>query len=184
MKHRGITTIELLVAAVLASVVMGGLFQAMVSMRNSFSRVSGITQTVVAASDTANTIAGAIRRSSSCRLTSGCNVNPGSAIAEGTPLQIVLFTDTRGNVVKYSNELGGIVSTVAGKQNVLAEDGELRLKYFRASKYNVSELQEFTPTFATLKNVIAVEVSISVSRHGVTDSHPTIVRLRNSPYIM
>ncbi len=181
MKTRGITLMELLVTLVVGTVVLGGLFQALISMSSSFIQTNAINQTVVEASDAANTIAAAIRRSPSCRSRNGCTVNPGSAIADGTSTSIWLFRDGKGNMVKYSNVLGGILSTVGNEQNELAESGSFRLRYFGASRYNANELVEFTPTTATLKNVIAIELFVTVRRGGQTDTHSTIVRLRNSP---
>jgi type II secretory pathway component PulJ len=181
MNQRGITLVELLAAVVLGSIVLGGLFQAMISMATSFNQTNGLNQTVVDASDAANSIVAAIRRSASCQVRAGCTVNPGSAIADGSSTRIWLFRDTSGNMVKYANDQGSIVATIGSEESVLAENGSFTLKYFGASRYNANELQEFTPTFQTLKNVIAVEVFVTVTRNGIKETHSTIVRLRNSP---
>ncbi|MEZ0324822.1 MAG: prepilin-type N-terminal cleavage/methylation domain-containing protein [Fimbriimonas sp.] len=181
MRQRGITLMELVLTLVVGTVVLGGLFQALISMSSSFTQTNAINQTVVDASDAANTIAAAIRRSPNCQTRNGCTANPGSAILDGTATTIWLFRDGKGNTVKYSNQLGSIVSTVGSEQNELAETGSFRLRYFGASRYNANELQEFTPTSATFKNVIAIELFVTVTRGRITDTHSTIVRLRNSP---
>ena len=182
MRQRGITLMELVLTLVVGTVVLGGLFQALISMSSSFTQTNAINQTVVDRGRLSHPIRHrAIRRSPNCQTRNGCTANPGSAILDGTATTIWLFRDGKGNTVKYSNQLGSIVSTVGSEQNELAETGSFRLRYFGASRYNANELQEFTPTSATFKNVIAIELFVTVTRGRITDTHSTIVRLRNSP---
>jgi prepilin-type N-terminal cleavage/methylation domain-containing protein len=181
MRRRGMTLVELLMGAVALSVLMVGLLQAVISLFSSFHFALGMNQTVVDAGNTANEIAGAIRRSSVCEPRLGCLSSPGSAILKGTSSSISLFRDSRGDSVTYENKLGQIVWKSGQEESVLADDGALSIRYYRSDRYNASELVEFTPSPATLKNTIAIQLSVTVTGNGVTDTHTTVVRLRNSP---
>jgi hypothetical protein len=177
------TLIELLVATAITSIVMAGLLQAVISLFSSFSFAMGLNQTVVEAGDTANQIVAAIRRSAPCDPRSSCTENPGSALAEARSDRVTFYVDSRGRKATYWNNAGQILFQAPDQGiSVVAEDGAFALKYYQASDYNSSDLDEFTPTASTLKRVIAVQVSVSTRSNGVQDSYSTMVRLRNSPF--
>jgi prepilin-type N-terminal cleavage/methylation domain-containing protein len=185
MRSRGMTLIELLVAATVASLIMAGLLQGVISLFSSFTYAMGLNQTVVEAGDTANMVAAAIRKSAPCDPRSGCTVNPGSALAEGSATRVSVFLDSKGTRATFWNNAGQILYQAPNEGiSVAVEEGSFSLKYYQASEYNAADLDEIQPTPSNLKNVIAVQVTVSVFRNGVKDTHSTLVRLRNSPFKM
>jgi hypothetical protein len=129
------------------------------------------------------TIAGALRRATLCTASdSGCVVDA-AAESASTSGVTVYRRETNGSLTKlaYGVSGGNAQVTTGATTSILATGGSMTLTFYQGSTYHSSSLTTFTPDNTTIKQLIAVAITTSVTRNGLSGSYSTLVRLRNSP---
>ncbi|RYG24871.1 hypothetical protein EON82_09180 [bacterium] len=183
MRRRGVTLIQLLVGTVLGTVVLGGVlvgFMALWNMQKMGLQMPAVQQD---ARQLALTIASSLRRATLCTSSdSSCVVDAAAESASSSGIT-AYRRNTNGSLSKlvYSVSSGNVQVVDAGSTSILAAGGSLTLTFYQAATYHSNSLTTYTPDNTTIKQLIAVGITTSVSRNGLSGSYTTTVRLRNSP---
>ena len=183
MRRRGITLIELLVSTAVGLVLMGGVLVGFTTLWNM--QKMGLQMPAIQedARQLALTLAGSLRRATLCTSSdSGCVVDAAAESATSSGVT-VYYRGTNGSLSKlvYAVSGGNAQLTSGGSTSVLASGGSFTLTFYQGATYHSSRLTTFTPDNTTIKQLIAVGITTSVTRNGMSGSYSTLVRLRNSP---
>ncbi|MBS1708390.1 MAG: hypothetical protein JSS65_06660 [Armatimonadetes bacterium] len=181
MRRRGFTLVQASVGSFVLVVVAGGMF----SVINNFHKVQTLNTTLPAiqvdAETAAETLANDIRRASLCTSSdSGCTVDSAFANATSTSLTVYARPSSLEQRV-YSAPGGSFQKVVGGTTTTFMSDVTLTLTYYQGTGYRTSSWTAFTPDSTTVKQIIGVGITVSITRNNTTASYSTIVRPRNSP---
>jgi hypothetical protein len=179
--RRGATLLEVLVVAVLGSVIMGGLLQAVIGLWNSYGFTTGVAAAQRDATEIASQIAAEVRKAAPCVPKSGCGGTRGLVVTFASSTRIGFYSTPSGSTTQYFSQNGNVYRESGGLTNVMEENAGISLQYYQSSSYNVDGLATFTPTAQSYANVVAVQITATVTRNGVTGSDTALVRLRNGP---
>ncbi len=182
MRRRGFTTVELLTGVVIMGVVLGGIFTAFSGMWNNQSQAIGMPAAQEGAKQMAVTLGEAFRAPVECHSTdSGCTVGAPIDTASSTSCNIYSRPGTSLVSSTYAVTNGNFQVTTGGVTTTYATGATLNLTYYSSTTYNTTALTTFTPTTATAANLLGVQIAVSVTQNGYTNSYTTFVRLRNGP---
>lgn len=189
MKRSGVTLIELLVACVILGFVGAGFMQ----LSSSVNKANGFSTTMPNVQEDAirvvNLIAADVRRAPLCSASSGCVTD--AALHTGTANSLTVYTTSAGAQRTFSLNSGSF-QAVNGSSSTAAttipDVNSLSFSYCVNSglSYNMTSSPDSATWVSSvsgsdLKGLIAVRVTATVSRGGLTGNYSTVVRLRNSP---
>ena len=189
MKRKGLTLIELMVAIAILGFVAAGFMQMSTSIQraNAFSTAMPTVQED--AIRVVNLIAADVRRAPLCTASSGCTQD--AAVHSGTNSSITVYSNSSGaqRLFSRSGNTFQVVNGTSSPATTILDVTGLEFSYCVNSglQYNMTSSPD-SATWVTslsgsndLKGLIAVKITATVSRNGLTGSYSTVVRLRNSP---
>ena len=183
MLRRGYTLIELLTALVILGVLLAGLLQVITSMEsaNTFtSRMPTVQQDAV---DVVRKLAESLRGATICTSgDSGCSLNAAMEAPSGSAITIYRRASNGTlSLVTYRIQNGNFERVVNSAATTLVENASLSLVYYRSDGYNSNSLDVSDDPGSELSAIIAVGITATVTRNGLTGTYTTLIRLRNSP---
>jgi len=188
MRHRmGITLIGMLVAIVIVGILLLVVLELFVVAHQSyaFSMNKPLVQADAAAA--VNEMAKRIRRAEICSSAAGGIID--SAFAQAEAGRVVFYTDSVGDRLGYEVSNGKLTWS-DGTHSGIVVDGKatLSFRYYLTTNsdyHTILPVEEAgwvtTVTGGGLKQIIAVEITLQLSRDDLVDCFHTVVRPRNSP---
>ncbi len=187
-KRSGISLIEALVTCLLLGVVMGGMFQLVVSVNkaNTFTVTMPVVQDE--ATRIVNLIASDLATAPLCTASSGCTTD--SAIHSAAASSVSMYTAASGARRTYTLENGALkrfIGTATTADLTVNDVSAFALKYCSSTDYNMATIPAVSgwPTSITsganTKQINAISISLTINQGGLKGEYSTIVRLRNSP---
>jgi hypothetical protein len=175
--------IQLLLAGVISTVVLGGIlvgFMTLWNMQKLGLQMPAVQQD---ARQLALTLASSLRRATLCTSSdTGCTIDAAAESATSTGIT-VYRRNSDGSLSKLAYGISNGVAqvTTGSTTNNLALGSSITLTFYQSPTYHSSSLTTYTPDNTTIKQLIAVGITTSVTRNGLSGSYSTLVRLRNSP---
>ncbi len=174
MNGRAVTLMEVLVSALISTIVLAVFVPQFTSLYAVNNFVLQSPPVFSEATDMVNLVARDLRRSAL--------VN-NAPITSATASAISIYTDTSGDTITYDISGGHFREAVNGGPAVdLFSTATLDLTYYQSATHDNSALTAYTPvSLSDFQQLVAVKIKGRITRHSYDGSYTTLVRLRNSP---
>ncbi len=188
-RSRGFTLVELLIYAILLVIAAGTLTSIIITLVKTQTQITAQPAAQAQAQDAIGAVAAFVRRAPLCSASSNCSGYIDSAFASATSTSLSVYTGAAGSTATFTNSNGVLYRTRGSTQVAIVPDSvTVRYKYLLTPTLTYTMASGSTPfvwvdtvTGNDLKSILAVQITASVTREGITIVQSSLVRTRNSP---
>jgi type II secretory pathway component PulJ len=179
--RRGVTLIEVMVVGIVMFVIAGGLLQVFTSVHAAHQSSQAIPDVQQQVTALVNELAAAIRQAQICPTGAACVADAAVSSAGTNSISLYSYCTSAGCETILYEDIGGQIMKVWESEDIIAHNTNIQFQYYTSPEYT-STSSTFEPVEnPALAEIIAVEVSATTSRDGITATYTTVVRLRNAP---
>jgi hypothetical protein len=173
-----------MVGLILFAIVMTALLGIWSSLWKDNVKSSNLASAQMGAKEIVFKLAEAFRDATYCTASdSGCTV--GAPIQSASASSCTVYSRDASNALvqtTYSVDGSGNFNMTSGGQTwVLSTGASMTLTYYSSTTYNTTSLTSYAPTSTTAYQLIAVQISVTVTQGNIADTYTTLVRLNNGP---
>jgi type II secretory pathway pseudopilin PulG len=189
IRRRGFTLVEVLVYGIILMIASGTVISVMLSLGKTQSEATAYPTAQSQAQDALTSVAAYLRRAPLCDQTLGCSGVLDSAVSKATSNALTIYTSATGGTASFTTSNGALLrAESSGTATIVPDSLTMRYQYMLSSErsYTFTANAEAYTWLDSLSNaempsLVAVKITATIVRDGLTSTQSSIVRLRNSP---